>query len=142
MDFLISENMEGLWHEYCNRSEGVFQAHRSGLPRDILWNMIPRTDSMREQRLTVLKTAAQLKVKAGPTAGFLYSNLGYVIAVTMAEKAADAVWEDLMKKLIFMNLAWVFMAPARNFAILVVSNQGGKEAAKACDKAARRNDYR
>jgi len=228
-------------------------AHRSGLPRDILWNTIPRTDSLREQRWTVLKTAAQLKVKAKPTAGFLYSNLGYVIAGAMAEKATDAVWEDLMKKLIFeplgmssvgfggvgtpgeldqpwghhqngkpvdingpdtdnppvigpagtvhgrlsdwakfiadqlrgdrgepallkpetyrklhtppfpgdyalgwevakrgwaggimlahngsntMNFCWVFMAPARNFAILVVSNQGGEQAAKACDKAA------
>jgi CubicO group peptidase (beta-lactamase class C family) len=51
-----------------------------------------------------LKIAAQLTVTAEPTAGFLYSNLGYVIAGAMAEKAADAAWEDLMKKLIFEPL--------------------------------------
>jgi len=35
-----------------------------------------------------------------------------------------------------MNFAVVWMAPNRNFAVLVVSNQGKGEVAKACDKAA------
>jgi hypothetical protein len=35
-----------------------------------------------------------------------------------------------------MNLAVVWMVPLRNFAVLVVSNQGGEAAAKACDEAA------
>lgn len=51
-----------------------------------------------------MKIAAQLKVTAEPTAGFLYSNLGYVVAGAMAERAADAAWEDLMKNLIFEPL--------------------------------------
>jgi len=29
------------------------------------------------------------------------------------------------------------MAPVRDFAVLVATNQGGEEAAKACDEAAR-----
>lgn len=35
-----------------------------------------------------------------------------------------------------MNFAVVWMAPKRNFAVLVVSNQGKGEVAKACDEAA------
>jgi CubicO group peptidase (beta-lactamase class C family) len=34
------------------------------------------------------------------------------------------------------NLAVVWMAPLRDFAVLVMSNQGGDEASKACDEAA------
>ncbi len=35
-----------------------------------------------------------------------------------------------------MNFAVVWMAPLRDFAVLVVTNQGGDTAAKACDEAA------
>ncbi|MBN2271174.1 MAG: beta-lactamase family protein [Sedimentisphaerales bacterium] len=35
-----------------------------------------------------------------------------------------------------MNFAVVWMAPKRNFAVLVASNQGGGDVAKACDEAA------
>lgn len=35
-----------------------------------------------------------------------------------------------------MNFAVVWMAPKRDFAVLVVTNQGGDAAAKACDEAA------
>jgi hypothetical protein len=35
-----------------------------------------------------------------------------------------------------MNLAVVWMAPLRDFAVLVVTNQDGEAAAKACDEVA------
>jgi len=35
-----------------------------------------------------------------------------------------------------MNIATVWIAPARDFAVLVVCNQGGPVAFKACDEAA------
>lgn len=35
-----------------------------------------------------------------------------------------------------MNYAVVWMAPLKDFAVLVMTNQGGDEAAKACDEAA------
>lgn len=35
-----------------------------------------------------------------------------------------------------MNMAVVWLAPRRDFAVLVVTNQGGEAAAKACDEAA------
>ena len=34
------------------------------------------------------------------------------------------------------NMAVVWMAPRRRFAVLVATNQGGAGAAKACDEAA------
>lgn len=228
-------------------------SHRSGLPANIFWGLVPKTGTTRERRLAVVRLLASAKPVAEPGARFLYSNLGYVVAGAMAEKAADASWEDLMKETLFaplgmssagfgglgtpgivdqpwphnpdgrpedtngpdqdnpavigpagtvhctledwakfvadelrgargekallkpatyqelqtapfggtyalgwlvtprdwgggpvlthngsnmMNLATVWMAPLRDFAVLVVSNQGGPAAAKACDEAA------
>ncbi len=228
-------------------------SHRSGLPANVFWGLVPKTGTTRERRLAVVRMLASAKPVAAPGAKFLYSNLGYVIAGAMAEKAADASWEDLMRETLFaplgmasagfgglgtpglvdqpwphnpdgkpeeangpdqdnpavmgpagtvhctledwakfiadelrgahgekallkpgtykelqtapfggtyalgwlvvprewgggsvlthngsnrMNLATVWMAPLRDFAVLVVTNQGGPEAAKACDEAA------
>lgn len=79
-------------------------SHRSGLPGDIPWGLIRRTGSTREQRLAVIKIAGGLKAAGEPPARYLYSNLGFVIAGAMAEKAADSSWEDLMKKYVFEPL--------------------------------------
>ena len=76
-------------------------SHRAGLPANIAWGLIPRTGSTREQRLAALKMAASGQLIAEPGAKYLYSNLGYVIAGAMAEKASDAAWEVLMKNLVF-----------------------------------------
>ena len=79
-------------------------SHRSGLPADIFWGLVPKTGTTRERRLAVVRMLASAKPVAEPGAKFLYSNLGYVIAGAMAEKAADAAWEDLMKDTIFAPL--------------------------------------
>jgi len=79
-------------------------SHRSGLPANTLWGLIPRTGTTRDQRLAVMKSVASLKLAADPGTKYLYSNLGYVIAGAMAEKAADTAWEDLMKTLLFEPL--------------------------------------
>jgi CubicO group peptidase (beta-lactamase class C family) len=81
-----------------------FLSHRSGLPANLLWGLIRRTGSPREQRLAAMNVAAGLKIPAEPPAEFLYSNLGYVVAAAMAEKAADADWEDLVRSRIFEPL--------------------------------------
>jgi CubicO group peptidase (beta-lactamase class C family) len=78
--------------------------HRSGLTANLLWGFIPRTGTTREQRQAALKMVASAKLVSEPGAKFLYSNLGYVIAGAMAEKAADTSWEDLMKSLLFEPL--------------------------------------
>jgi CubicO group peptidase (beta-lactamase class C family) len=76
-------------------------SHRAGLPANIPWGLIPNRGPTREQRLAVVKVLASMRLQAEPGARYLYSNLGYVLAGAMAEKAADASWEDLMKNLLF-----------------------------------------
>ncbi len=79
-------------------------SHRSGLPANIPWGLIPRKGTTRDQRLSVIRGLASVKLVAEPGAKYLYSNLGYVIAGAMAEKAAGAVWEDLMRAVLFKPL--------------------------------------
>lgn len=79
-------------------------SHRAGLPANLLWGLLPRAGTIREQRLAALKSAAVLKPLSEPGAKYLYSNLGYVIAGAIAEKAAEASWEELMKNMIFEPL--------------------------------------
>ena len=79
-------------------------SHQAGLPPNLPWGLIRRNVSTREQRAAAVKVVAGLKITADPPADFLYSNLGYVIAGAMAEKAADAGWEDLIRTRIFEPL--------------------------------------
>ncbi len=79
-------------------------SHRSGLPANMPWGLIPRSLPIREQRLAAIKAASSAKLGSEPGIKFLYSNLGYVIAGAMAEQAAGATWEELMKKYVFEPL--------------------------------------
>jgi CubicO group peptidase (beta-lactamase class C family) len=79
-------------------------SHRAGLAPNLLCFALPKTDPVREQRLAALKLASSIKLLSVPGEKYLYSNLGYVIAGTMAEKAGDAPWEELVKTLIFEPL--------------------------------------
>jgi CubicO group peptidase (beta-lactamase class C family) len=78
--------------------------HRSGLPGNIPWGLIPRTQEIRRQRLAAVKAASSVKLNSAPGTEFLYSNLGYVVAGAMAEKAAGEPWEELMRKIVFEPL--------------------------------------
>jgi CubicO group peptidase (beta-lactamase class C family) len=75
-------------------------AHTSGLPAGdaAFWKRVPRAGSLRAQRLAAVKIALAGKPKYQPGAKFVYANLGYVIAGAMAERVADAPWEELMHK--------------------------------------------
>jgi CubicO group peptidase (beta-lactamase class C family) len=79
-------------------------SHRAGLPANLFWGLVSRTQTIREQRLASLKAASTAKLNSEPGAKYLYSNLGYVIAGAMAEKVADASWEDLIGKVLFQRL--------------------------------------
>jgi len=79
-------------------------AHRSGLPENLDWQSISRAGTVREQRQAVLKMAGSQKLKCRPGAEFNYSNVGYVIAGAIAEKAADASWEEQITRTIFEPL--------------------------------------
>ncbi len=76
-------------------------SHRAGLPPNLLWAVLPRTGSIREQRLAAVKLAASARLLSEPGTKYLYSNLGYVIAGAMAEAVKDSSWEELMRNMIF-----------------------------------------
>jgi CubicO group peptidase (beta-lactamase class C family) len=77
-------------------------SHRAGLPANLDWDAIARSSKeIRQERLNAVAAAAKAKPESAPGTAFLYSNLGYTIAATMAEQATDKTWEDLMSSLIF-----------------------------------------
>lgn len=76
-------------------------SHRAGLIENLAWDRIAQTGTPREQRGAALKMAARAPLRFNPGTGFLYSNLGYVVAGAMAERAANAAWEDLMTRMLF-----------------------------------------
>ncbi len=79
-------------------------SHRAGLIENIAWSQIAQTGTTRDQREAVLKIAATAPLRSNPGTGYLYSNLGYVVAGAMAERAANARWEDLMVRQVFEPL--------------------------------------
>jgi len=80
-------------------------AHRAGLVANLDWPKIARTPgSPREQRIEALRIAASTKLSSTPGTKYEYSNLGYVIAATMAEEAADRAWEDMIRNVVFRPL--------------------------------------
>jgi CubicO group peptidase (beta-lactamase class C family) len=54
--------------------------------------------------MAALKAASAAKLDSEPGTKYLYSNLGYVIAGAIAEKAADASWEELITRALFEPL--------------------------------------
>ena len=79
--------------------------HHAGLPANLKggWRKVPG-DTPRKQRAAVLKAALGQAPATKPGEKYEYSNLGYVIAGAVAERAADASWEDLMRKKLFAPL--------------------------------------
>jgi CubicO group peptidase (beta-lactamase class C family) len=80
--------------------------HHAGLPYDpaLGWFLIPRKGSLRDQRQAVLRLVAGAKLDSEPGEKFAYSNLGYVLAAHVAEKAEKADWEDLIDGRLFQPL--------------------------------------
>jgi CubicO group peptidase (beta-lactamase class C family) len=80
-------------------------SHRSGLPANILWTAVSKSDmSPSQQRRECVAGLAKIKPLSVPGTTYLYSNLGYVIAGAIAEKTMSSNWEDLMTRLIFEPL--------------------------------------
>jgi CubicO group peptidase (beta-lactamase class C family) len=80
-------------------------SHHAGLPADLNWGDMARSAaSLPEQRLNALKTAASTQLAAPPGTKFGYSNLGYTLAGTIAERVAGQPWEDLMREIVFKPL--------------------------------------
>jgi len=80
-------------------------SHRAGLVANVDWPRASRAaETPRAQRLAAVQTAAATPLSSTPGSRFEYSNLGYVIAATMAEQVVDRAWEDEMPAAIFRPL--------------------------------------
>jgi CubicO group peptidase (beta-lactamase class C family) len=80
-------------------------SHRAGLAANINWQEASRSAATpRAQRLAALRTAAGTKLSSPPGSKYEYSNLGYVIAATMAEHVTDRDWEEAIRASIFTPL--------------------------------------
>jgi CubicO group peptidase (beta-lactamase class C family) len=77
--------------------------HHAGFPHDLNggWRDIDGERPVREQRDEALRRATAEKPEREPGKEFHYSNVGYVLAGHMAEQAAGAPWEELMRKRLF-----------------------------------------
>lgn len=80
--------------------------HHAGLPANLKggWGAVPRSESLREQRRSVLKMTAEDQRELSSAGKFEYSNLGYTLAAAMAEQAAELDWETLMRERLFKPL--------------------------------------
>jgi len=77
-------------------------SHRAGLPANVDWQRASRAaDTLHEQRLAAVRAAANIPLQSVPGSKYEYSNLGYVIAATMAEQAADDTWERGIRTAVF-----------------------------------------
>ena len=81
-----------------------FLRHTSGAPANAP-NWRDFTDrSLRERRIELAAASLKEAPAAAPGTGFLYSNLGYMVAGAMVEAARDAPWEELMRTDVFEPL--------------------------------------
>jgi len=80
--------------------------HRAGLAGDLpgRWMKIPRTGPTPAMRTSAAKAGLADEPEVAPGLKFAYSNLGYVIAGAVCERAGKDTWESLMKKRIFTPL--------------------------------------
>lgn len=82
--------------------------HRAGLPAGpppALWRKLFLFDgTTRQARVEVATTMLAVPLQAPLGERYLYSNASYMIAGAIAEQAADAAWEDLMRRELFAKL--------------------------------------
>lgn len=85
-------------------------SHSSGLPGDneelfkIYYDSIEYNRPLPQQRLWVIEQALKLPPAGKPGEQFVYSNLGYIVAGSIIERAAGKSWEELMHERIFTPL--------------------------------------
>ena len=81
-----------------------FLRHTSGAPANAPnWRAFPERP-LRERRIELAAASLGAAPAAAPGAGFLYSNLGYMVAGAMIEAVGDATWEELIVKDVFEPL--------------------------------------
>lgn len=80
--------------------------HRSGLPANTPHRLADatRSRSIAAQRLEIAAAALRASPVHPPGGKYLYSNLGYIVAGVVLERAYDRAWEDLMREKLFAPL--------------------------------------
>jgi CubicO group peptidase (beta-lactamase class C family) len=99
--------------------------NRGGAPTDLtsdgLWDRLwHEPGAPRSTRLALVRGVLAKPPVAPPGTKFEYSNAGYSIAGAMAERAADAGWEELVRRRLFEPLGMKsagFGAPGRPEAV-------------------------
>ena len=80
-------------------------SHRAGLVSNIDWRRAASAPGgPRAQRVAALPAMAATPLSSAPGTKYEYSNLGYVLAGTIAEQAANRAWEDLIRDVVFAPL--------------------------------------
>jgi CubicO group peptidase (beta-lactamase class C family) len=79
-------------------------SHRAGLPHDIDYDLLDQFVSIQEQRVAAARMALSQKPTEAPGSTYQYSNIGYIIAGAMIERASGVSWEDAMEQYLFSPL--------------------------------------
>ena len=84
---------------------GQLLTHRAGLAANPPggW-LFPQNVPVQSVRTSAAKLALEAEPEIAPGVKYAYSNLGYVVAGAIAERAGKGDWESLMKKRIFAPL--------------------------------------
>ncbi len=79
--------------------------HRAGLPSNLEWASFGRGGRpVAQQRIEVLRQAFGRAPDGRPGEAYIYSNLGYVLAGAVAERAAGVAWEEAIRREVFAPL--------------------------------------
>ncbi|HEY0300613.1 MAG TPA: serine hydrolase domain-containing protein [Rhizomicrobium sp.] len=114
LSLMLPELAAGMRPEYRSVTLVQLLSHRAGLPENLsdmaYFNTFyadPRPP--REQRMAYLARAVA-EAPGGPAGTFSYSNTGFLLAAAIAEHAAGASYEDLVRREVFQPLGMTSVA--------------------------------
>jgi len=79
-------------------------SHRAGLPHDINYDRLDQSAPIQDQRVAAAKMALSQKPNNTPGTVTQYSNIGYIIAGAMIERATGMDWESAMEQYLLSPL--------------------------------------
>lgn len=108
VDEVFAELPGGVHPGWKGATLELLLAHRGGAPAKLepeLWSkLVVATDPPREQRMRLVSALLAAAPESAPGSTFAYSNAGYALAGAMLERRADEVWENLMRREVFVPL--------------------------------------
>ena len=106
---MLPELADSMRAEYRAVTLVQLLSHQSGLPENLgdvtlLDGFFTDTRALPVQRLALVSAALKEAPAAAAGSGFGYSNTGFLIAAVIAERAAGADFEELMRREVFQPL--------------------------------------